>query len=381
MALSHNAGRRVLTVALAAALVATPPASAGILDSIKGLFGMGSSTSTAAAAGTTDLAALMDKVEASQKDLAAKQSDLSGTYNGSLSNIKSSDTALQGKLDAMQQSSNGNSQLYLSLLQAKSDAVKADPKALATVNDRITKITSTQEALESNYQKIQDTNRQAGFFTPTGASPAASQIAANDTGHQGDVWNDPTAQKAIDEWLSKCNLNQWGQWTGANGRTTVRSAGAPDSAVGKSRYETVYKMLANDSAHSNITLADYVEQRMNGQSPNVAYTAPAGGGIETASSDTAPIAVESVPAAPPPAPTVPAAAVQTAAASSIAQPSNGGASDADVSVVDAQIKGNYDKLMDMQKSGQGTSDAAKAVLKDIEGLQTKRTTLVKQLGR
>lgn len=373
-----RAGRHVLAGALVVALLCAPPARAGILDSIKGLFGGGK-----AAAGGADktLTTLMDQVEAAQKELAAKQSEVSGTYNGSLSNIKASDTALQGKLDALQQTSNGNSALYLRLLQARADLAKTgDEKALAPVNERLARITQTQQSLESNYQKIQDTNRQAGFFTPTGGA-AASEIAAANTGNQdGEVWKDPTAQKYIDEWLSKVNMNGWGQWTGTTRKTTVRSAGRPDFAVGMTRHEAVYRMLATDTAKSNITLAEYVRLRMAGENPTVDYTPPGGGGIETAASETAPVRMEPV-QPPPPAPPPVAAAVPVAApaASQIAKPSS--TADADISVVDHQLKGNYDKLMALQKEGKGTSDAAKSLLKDIEGLQVKRTALVKSLGR
>lgn len=378
-------GRRILVVTMVAALAITPPASAGILDSLKGLFGGGASK--AAAADDKTITALMDQVEASQKELAAKQTEVSSTYNGSISNIKPSDTALQGKLDGLQQASNGNSALYLRLLQARADLSKSgDEKALAPINERLAKITTTQQSLESNYQKIQDTNRQAGFFTPTGG-PAASEIAAANTGDQGggDIWNNPTAQKYIDEWLSKVRLNQYGQWTGSNGGTTVRSAGTPDLGVGKTRHEMVYKMLANDTARSNMTLAQYVEARMAGQNPEVDYRDPVpqnpGGSVQTASaSDTAPVRVE---AAQPPAPTPAAAVVPTSGAvmaSGTATP-GGANTDADISVVDNQLKGNYDKLMALQKEGKGTSDNAKALLKEIEGLQARRTDLVKKLGR
>lgn len=378
-------GRRILAVTLVAALTITPPASAGILDSLKGLFGGGASKAAAGADDKT-ITALMDQVEASQKELAAKQTEISSTYNGSISNIKPGDTALQGKLDALQQTSNGNSALYLRLLQARADVAKGgDEKALAPINERLAKITTTQQSLESNYQKIQDTNRQAGFFTPTGAGPAASEIAAANTGDQGgaDIWNNPTAQKYIDEWLTKCRLNPNGQWTGSNGGTTIKSAGTPDAGVGKTRHEMVYKMLANDTARSNITLAQYVEARMRGENPEVDYRDPvptSGGSVQTASaSDTAPIRVEAAQAAPAPTPAASIAA-SGSMASGTATPA-GADTDADISVVDNQLKGNYDKLMAMQKEGKGTSDAAKALLKEIEGLQAKRTDLVKKNGR
>lgn len=371
-------GRRVLAVAFAAALFCAPPANAGILDTIKGLFGGGAAK--AAAGDDKTITTLMEQVEASQKDLAAKQTEVSSTYNGSISNIKPGDTALQGKLDALQSSSNSNSALYLRLLQARADVAKGgDEKALAAVNTRLAQITTTQQSLESNYQKIQDTNRQAGFFTPTASGPAASEIAGVSTGNQGgDVWNDPTAQKAIDEWLTAVHMNPWGQWTGARGSTTVRSAGAPDSGAGRGRHETVYRMLASDNGHSNMTLSQYVEARLAGSHPEIFYDEPAGNTIDTAASDIAPVRVEPVQ---PPAPTpvaAAAAAAVTPAASQIATPSD---ADADISVVDNQLKGNYDKLMSLQKEGAGTSDGAKALLKDIEALQAKRTALVKSLGR
>jgi hypothetical protein len=86
---------------------------------------------------------------------------------------------------------------------------------------------------------------------------------------------------------------------------------------------------------------------------------------------------------PPPPPATPAPVTPTPAASVAASVTNSGRSsvtDADISVVDAQLKGKYDGLMDLQKQGKGTSDEAKGMLKAIEDLQAKRNDMVQKLG-
>jgi len=379
---------RRIAFALGLVLIAAPPASAGILDSIKGLFSGGVSSlfggssnananANASASGAsgnsnssaqgTDINTLLSQVQTSQKDVASKESDLASTYNGSISGIKANDPALQSKLDALNSSSSSNDQLYLRLLQAKADLTQSNPSALSAVSTQMSQVTSTQEALESNYQRIQSANQQAGFFTPGGK---ASDIAASGGALPAVIWADPKAQGYIDEWLTGCHLNQYGQWEGNTGVSTVTSGGMPDSFVGKSRYQGVWEMLANDTAGSNITLSDYVTQKMQGGSPTINYTPPKTV-VPTvaAASETAPVQVEQV--------QTPTAVPSVAAAASSTNP---GVTDQDVADVDTQLKSHYDDLMNLQKQGQGTSDQAKALLQQIGDLQTKRTGLVQQLG-
>lgn len=363
--------RMGLAVALAVALGSAPDAGAGILDSIKSLFGGASSKAKGLFGGgdNKQVQQLIEQVQASQREVAAKQEGLASIYNGKLSDIKPDDPAVQAKLDELRKVSSSNEQLFLRLLQMRADVAKQDEKALAPYSEAIAKVTSTQNQLEQNYQKIQETNRQAGFFKPVGGDAAGETLASGTSGAMhGHIWEDGDAQQYMDEWLGKVHLNKWGQWTGTTKSATIKSAGPADAGVGKTRHEAIWKMYSNDSAHSNITLAEYVEARMHGENPEVKYTPPAGsggspgggGGVDSLASQTASTAS---------ATSEPAAGV---AASGTRAPG------AELSTIDATLRTNYEKLTSLTKAGQGSSDDAKRVLKDIEALQGQRSDLIRQ---
>ena len=88
-------------------------------------------------------------------------------------------------------------------------------------------------------------------------------------------WDDPVGRAAIDEWLVMARLTPWGQWEGRSRTATIRvdSTFAGDE---EQRHKLVYRQAQRGRANTNITLADYVAQRMAGGHPAVIYTPPTG---------------------------------------------------------------------------------------------------------
>jgi hypothetical protein len=388
-----------LVVAFAVALGSAPAVEAGILDSIKSLFGGAKEKASGLFGGGGDkqVQELIEQVQASQREVATKQEGLTAIYNGKLSDIKPGDAAVQGKLDELRKASASNEQLFLRLLQVRADisGKEGGDKALAPFSEAIGKVTSTQNQLEQNYQKIQETNRQAGFFKPTGegGDELASGTSGSSAAMHGHIWEDPDAQRYIDEWLGKVSLNEWGQWIGSTKSARIKSAGPAEGGVGKTRHEAVWKMYSKDDGNSNITLAEYVEARMNGENPQVVYTppsggspgggSPGGGGVETLASQVvtpaaAPAAPPpaAAPVAPPPVAAAPVAAQGTTQAGTAASGTRTSA--AELTTIDASLKTNYGKLTELTKAGQGSGPEAKQVLKDIEALQGQRVELIRK---
>lgn len=88
-------------------------------------------------------------------------------------------------------------------------------------------------------------------------------------------WDDPVGRAAIDEWLIMARLTRWGQWEGRSRTATIR-ADSNFTGDEELRHKTVYRQAQRGRANTNITLADYVAQRMAGAHPAVIYTPPTG---------------------------------------------------------------------------------------------------------
>jgi len=371
----RNSTTRVVCLILILTLSFTTPGRAGILDTLAGVFSGGESTVSSMFGGSdsgnsgdsSDLTSLLDQLEQSQKEVSDKQNALSSIYNGSTSAINPQDASLQQKLNDLQTVSRTNESLYLRLLQTRADLAKNN-KDLGSLKDRVTKLTTTQNQLESNYQKIQETNKNAGLMKPPADSFAQSETDT-DTDTDGEVWRNPEAQKYIDEYLSLVHLNRYGQWEGQTGSAIVKSAGSMDASVGRNRFEFLWNVLSRDTCHSNMTMEEFVNARLRGESPQVVYTPP---------ESTSP---------PRPAPSTPPGG-QTPSA---LQPGtsdlpvvNSGApaapsTEVDVSSLDAKIRNATDQLVHLQKTGKGDSDEAKAVLKNLKVLQSQRVSVIRKL--
>lgn len=252
----------VLTVVVA--LGAAQPAQAGILDSIKGFFGKASDTVKGwfSGGGEKEFTDLLDKVEQSQASVAERQNGILDNYSRrGKDGVNFQDYDVQTDLNGLSGVTGTNEQLYQKLLTVRQELVD-NKKDVSKYDERLKRVQDTQRSLEEGYQAIQNFNREGGAFTPP------SQVAAGGSAG-GDIWNDPAAQGYIDEWLAACGLDGYARFTGAPG---LSAADMPD-LEGKSRYQWVWEIMADETSGSNISLRDYVTSRLNGQSP--AVTPPA----------------------------------------------------------------------------------------------------------
>lgn len=370
-------GRRkslLRTVALVLAL--TPvSAQAGILDSVKSMF----SGITGGGGGSKDeaLDSALAQVEASQKTVADKQQALTQFYNDPSGKISKDSTQLASALTDMESASRGNEQMYLQFLQLRS-ALQKQGKDVASYEERLTQIASTQSQLEDNYVKIQQANKDAGLLEPptaTGSETPADRGSGTATATAGPgvigdkPWESQDIQGFIDEWLSGVGLNKYGQWEGQSGSASVRSAGPP-TVMGATTHEMVWRLWADDDADSNITLRSYVAARLKGDRPNIKRPDRGGGQVRppprpstTLASDVSPVpAVQpatsgtaaSTTAAPPPA-------ASTAAA--------GAPTEKQLAEVTVQLDTSRKELESMMQSGKGNSTEAKALLQRLGTLE------------
>ena len=358
----------LLTVGLVLASAPTA-ANAGILDSIKSLFGGGSSSSS----GNEKLDSALKQVELSQKSVAESQQALTSYYNDPNVPISADDTELKSKLDTMEQASRSNEQLYLQFLQMRGDAKKSGTD-LKDLEPRIEQISSTQDQLETNYQRIQEANRQSNLFEPPPPeggtdTTQASGILASGTARNSELslnsWMDPEVQGYIDEWLSVVGLNKWGQRVGRFGNTIVTGNNRPGDA-GMFRHEIVFRMLLNERKGPNMTLKAFVEARMRGENPDLQ---PGGGHVNP--SVTAPATLASSRASTTSNGT-PAATVSSTSDSTASL---------ELAEMDKKLQTSRKNLETMVATGKGSSEEAKSLLDQISSLERDLRNLKEQINR
>lgn len=253
---------RILSLAVLLALVAVDvrPAEAGILESIKSIFSKGVEKVKSLFGGkksdtSSDITAFLDKLEQSQATVQERQVAVKTLYDQAGGTLDARNASLQEGLDALETASRENEQLYLQFLKARSAVSEADQKTLA---DRLTRVTTTQHNIEQASQQLAALNRGSGVYTP----PA---------GGAGEIFNDPKAQKFIDEWLAGCGLDEYARWVSP---ANADAAGPPD-LNGKTRYAWVWEQVADRTAGSNPTLRAYVMARLRGEA--ISLTALQGG--------------------------------------------------------------------------------------------------------
>ncbi len=257
--------------ALVLALLVTgvPSAHAGIMESvggffsgamekIKGLFGGGKGK-----ADTGELGKFLDQVEASQQKVYELQKNVIDTYNAGDGAASPTDPAVQAKLDELAEASRANEDLYLQLLKARAALIEKKVD-VSSFQKRLETLQQNQQRIEEGYQKIQDYNKDTGFFEPPPAagvatSPSPPPLAAN-------FVDDPRVQRAIDEWLGLNGLDSFGRQVGAGQGVTIRANYNPDTD-NRTRHRYVWETYWMKNVRSGGTLRDYVLSRLNGAPP------------------------------------------------------------------------------------------------------------------
>ncbi|MBI3890919.1 MAG: hypothetical protein HY303_05260 [Candidatus Wallbacteria bacterium] len=354
----------VLTLVLSSA--SATPAQAGILDTIKGFFGKASDTVKGffSGGGEQDFVKLMQQAATSQQGVSDKQTNLQALLNGrGTANVKPNDPMINERLNDLAQASRQNEALYLSLLKARDELVKGK-KDISKYQDTLSQITEKQNAIEQQYQEIQSFSRKIGAFTPPATIASAGGSKATAMGGMGEVdFNDPSVQGYIDEWLKGVQLTQWGQYIAPG----AVAAGPPDhGAMG--RHEWIWKNMWTKSADSNITLGDFVRQRLAGRSPQIElsrHVASAGpatvNAVQTSQSTPVPVAQPA------------ASQVESASAVSAVSPDQPSGELRDV--VD-QEKSVLNSIAKLNTDGQGNSEAARKLYESLKAIQTRKNQLM-----
>ncbi len=362
--------RKMLRTLAALVLVAflgfatAAPAQAGILDTIKGFFGKATDTVKGwfSGGGEKEFVKLLEQTAQSQQALSDKQTALMGLVQQR--SEKPPDATTNERLNDIAQASRQNEALYLSVLKAR-DELSKNKKDITKYQDALTKITEQQNALEQQYQEIQNFNRKTGAFTPPATIASATNKATVGAGGEPN-WQDAQVQGFIDEYLGGVGLTEWGQYIAPG----AQLAGPPDHGS-KQRHEWVWENMQAKSVGSNMTLCEYVKARMGGQSPVLKPIDEKPSFVGSPS--TATIAASNY--TPQPAVVNTAAQVETApqAASTDSQYTITELKD----VVD-QEKAIVASIQQLNADGQGNSEQAQKLYESLKAIQSRKNDLMKQ---
>lgn len=350
--------RRMACAGLALVLAAAP-ARAGFMDSVgnffsgitgkvKSMFGGGSG---AGASGGGELAKELEAVEASQKSLHDIQKQIIEKYNADGSAVNADDPATQKLLDELADKSRANEDLYLALLKKRAELV--DKKVdVSKVKDRLATAQENQRRLEEGYQKIQDFNKESGFFEP----PPAAQVASAKPGVPADFLNDPRVHRWIDEWLASQGLDGFGRKLGPN----IKANYNPDTD-GRTRHRYVWENYWQKTG-----LGAYVMAKLNGEDP--ALPEP------PATQEPLPITVADSGTGTAPAATDPGG-TGDALVDSGRLPA-GSANAADLQRVKNELALQVNELQILQQKGQAQGPRGKELYESIKALQARQNALI-----
>ncbi len=252
-------------VSLVVFSVGCAPLEAGFLDSVKSMFsgGVQKVKSWFSGGSEDDFRKMLDSVEESQASLAEKQNEILDLYSrGDASSLKADDPAFQKRLDELEALSRENERKYLELLKVR-DELAGKGRDLSAYRERLGRISQTQHNLEEGWQAIQEANKDAGAFTPPSEAKGGALAAG------GKIYENPEAQRYIDEYLSLVGLDEWGRLLNIDG-LIVKASGDPEAAMGITRHQWVWEQLADKrSCGANLTLREYVMARLDGKNPNL----------------------------------------------------------------------------------------------------------------
>jgi hypothetical protein len=340
------------------------PAQAGILDTIKGFFGKATDTVKGwfSGGGEKEFVKLLEQVATSQQALTDKQTALMGLYQQR--GDKGPDATTNERLNDLAQASRQNEALYLSMLKAR-DELQKGKKDITKYQDALTKLTEQQNALEQQYQELQNYNRKTGAFTP----PATIASATNKATAGGEPdWHDSQVQGFIDEYLGGVGLTEWGQYIAPG----AQLAGPPDHGS-KQRHEWVWENMQAKSVGSNMTLNEYVRARMGGQAPVLKPIDEKPSFVGSPS--TATIAASNY--TPQPAVVNTAAQVETAPQ---AAPVDSDYTVTELKDVVDQEKAIVASIQQLNTDGQGNSEQAQKLYESLKAIQSRKNDLMKQQG-